>query len=128
MTNWSQNVSTSVNVFAGTPSDLWNSGNWGTIKWGYGSNDLIQQLNHVLGDSLSPTDAIGSHSPVHVLAGSISLAEIVPSEILSDGSGWTYNFPSNVSNVINESNPSWASGTTGVQAWTSGVTGSTVWS
>lgn len=150
MANWNQTVSTSLNLLAGTPADLWNGGNWGTLKWGYGSNDLIQRLNHVLGDSLAPTDAIAGHSALHLLtseaitptdtytpyfftqinltAQSLAFASALLSDTLSDGQGWNYIFPSNVSNVVNESTSTWSSGVANSNAWTSGVAGSTTWS
>lgn len=72
MANYTQTVAESLRVFGVVPSTKWGTYNdyvmtWGVDKWGYGSEDTPQQVNKVIGESITPADSLGPKQVVHYL-------------------------------------------------------------
>lgn len=128
MTDFTQTVNESLNVFGGAISDNWNAYNWGAFKWGEGTNTIIVDTDNYIAESEAPTDSIDSLDSIVVIPESISVAGDPTSETLSDGSGYDYVFPSNQTNHENQSLATYTAGSNPNNSWSSANAGSTTWS
>lgn len=127
MANFTKTILNAVNTFGGI-TDKWNERNWGSFKWGEGTNDLPVDVTHLISESISPDSAILSKNPNHVISESFSPTSEMISETLTDGSGYNYVFPSNTTEHENQAIASYTSGTSPNNSWSSGSAGSTTWS
>ena len=129
MANFSKTISNSINTFAGGPSSLWNSYNWGAFRWGEGTADIIHLIVHLISESQSVSDSLAGFAVTHTLATeTLSPTSETTSEQLQDGSGYTYIFVSNASDAENRDDAVWASGAANSQSWSSASVASTSWS
>jgi len=144
-------ISNSLNTFGPAPSDVWNAWNWNAFKWGEGTADLQVFVNLIVNTSdLAPTSAMSLHWGFYI---SIADASLTPtssidaylytsitisnalsptadmySESLTDGSGYSYVFASNVTNAEDGTTPTYTSVSDGTGTWTAVSAATTTWS
>lgn len=133
MANFTKTVSMSVNCFGGGPSTKWSTNaagtyimTWGTSKWGEGTEDIKQEVELVVSNSISEDVALNFDVTKQV-QGTISVDSETSSEGLKSG-GWNYVFVSDTTEAENRDPSTYTSGSAGAQAWTSATAGSTNWS
>ncbi len=127
MANFTQSISESLRVF-GCKTDYWGSFNWGAYKWGEGTADFPVSVANVVSESFAPTDTISKLDPISVIGDSISPTNNNTSETLTDGSGWYYVYPSDVTNHENQSLVSYTSGSNIGSNWSLASASATTWS
>lgn len=127
MADLTQSISESFNLFGGR-TDLWNAFNWGAFKWGEGTAPLIVDVTDLISESLSPSDAITRFDSIGLVSETLSPTNDMTSEGLTDGSGYSYIFPSDVTNHESQAIPSYTTGSDPSSTWTSATAGSTTWS
>jgi hypothetical protein len=128
MSDFTKTISNSMNLFGGSPSSLWSSWNWNAFKWGEGTSDLPVDVVHLISESLTPDSAITSLEITFMLSNSLSIDSSNASEYLTDGSGYNYVFPSNVTNHENQAIASYTVGSPAGSSWSPSGSGSTTWS
>lgn len=128
MADFSKTISNSVNLFGGSPTSLWNAWNWNAFRWGEGTADLPVAVMHLIGESLSLDSGIGKFDTAHLISESLSPDSAMDSEYLTDGSGYNYVFPSDVTNHQDQAIASYTVGSNPSNSWSSAAAGGTVWS
>ena len=128
MANFTQTISNSLNLFGGSPSSYWNAWNWNAFKWGEGTADLAVAVTHSISETLVIDSQVPTRDSEHVISEMLSPTSDMSDEELTDGSGYNYVFPSDVTNHQNQSIASYTSGSNPSVTWSSGTAGSTVWS
>ncbi len=128
MADFTITIRNSMNMFGGSPSSLWGSWNWAAFKWGEGTADLPVEITHLISEALVLDSAIGGFEVNHVISEALGLSSDMVSEFLSDGSGYFYVFPSDVTNNDIRAIASYTSGSSPGSNWTSAAAGSTIWS
>jgi hypothetical protein len=144
MADLSITISNSLNVFGLGPPSLWGE-DWNEFNWGYGSATIPHDATHVYSTDLTPDTSMAfevSHlveetlTPTDDYSKEASISynnDLVPEfemtdERLGDGSGYTYVFPSDATNLEDRDVPSYTSQAAGSQTYTSAAVGSTTWS
>jgi hypothetical protein len=126
--NHTQTVSESLRFFGVAPSNKWNEYNWNAFLWGEGTNKVPVDVQALLNsDTITFTD-FEFLVQAKVIGESLSLAADPSSEFLTDGSGYTYVFPSDATDGEARDPVSWASAATGSGSWTSQAAATTSWS
>lgn len=107
---------------------MWGAYNWLAFRWGEGTADLPVAIGKLISESITPDSAINGFDSVHLISEIISLDSDMTDERLTDGSGYTYVFPSDVTNHENQSLASYTTGSSPNNTWTSATAGSSNWS
>ncbi len=149
MTAYSITVSNSLRTFGGGPSDKWAERNWNAFLWGEGTNDLPQNVRHLLATSpLVPTSAMPGFAVVHrltvqsiapdtaisfryarAIANSLQLDSDVPTLEVQDPEGWLRGFsPPGTPNASDRTTTPWAGASSAAVSWTTAPAGTTTWS
>jgi hypothetical protein len=129
MADYSVTLNNSLNLFGVAPTSLWNAYNWGSFLWGEGTQDLETRTVKVLDSSVSLDSAVTlSAYFVISVANDLSTSADMGSESLSDGSGYNYVVPSNVTEFENRSIASYTAGSAASTSWTTATATSVVWS
>ena len=129
-----QTVTNSLNLFGGGPSTKWGANaaatytmTWGTSKWGEGTEDIRQDVEHgPITGTITLSEPTLAFSVTKLLSETMTLSSDSSDQGLQSGS-WNYIFPSNQTDADNQLVPSWAAGTAGSSSWTSGTVGTTTW-
>ncbi len=127
MANFTKTISNSLNLFGGSPTSLWQAWNWNAFKWGEGTADLAVAAMHVISESLSLDSLVYDRSVVFVLSNTLSMDSDMNESYLTDGSGYSYLFPSDVTNHEDQSIASYVSGSRPSNSWSSGSVGASTW-
>jgi hypothetical protein len=129
MADYSQTVVEGLRVFGGAPTNQWEAYNWNAFTWGEGNNAFIANPLVLISDSqsLAQTDEVQA-AFFAAVAEAITTGMVPTSEVLTDGSGYSYVFPNNTTDGEERDPVSWASGAAGSTSWSSGTAGSTDWS
>lgn len=128
MADLTKTITNSLNIFGGSPSSKWAAWNWNAFKWGDGTADLAVDVTHLISESVAPDSAILQNDVVHLISESLASTSEMISETLTDGSGWYYVFPSDVTNHENQSLASYTVGSTPSNTWTAASASTTTWS
>lgn len=128
MANLTQTITESVNLFGGAPANLWNQGNWNAFKFGEGTNAMLASIGGYVLETLASADTIPNLNSTTLISESVSPTSNNSSETLTDGHGYYYVFPSDVTNHENQSLASYTAGTAPGNTWTSASAGSSNWS
>lgn len=144
MANFSITISNSLNLLGLGPPSLWGE-KWNQFYWGFGSatipfnvlhvystdltpdTSMAFEASHLIQESLTPTSDVSKEAQITYSNDLVSEFEMTD-EQLSDGSGYTYIFPSDASNLEDRDYPTYASQAAGTQTYTSASVGSTNWS
>lgn len=149
MTNYNQTVVEGLRVFGGAPTNKWNAYTWNSFKWGEGTNPSIVSTIVLMSEVATPsqtdtpsayfytevaeaaapeqTDTISAYRYTEV-AEDVSPAMAPTLEVIGDGSGYSYVFPNNTTNLVESDTTPWSSGTVGAVTWSSGTVSTTTWS
>ncbi len=127
MTNFSKTLSVSIRCFGGARTPLWGEYNWNAFTWGRGF-DVIASPMHVLGNSITPSEALANKRAGKLVGDSISPTSDATVEYLGDGNGYLYVFPSDETNAGHRDIPTYTSAAIGTAAYTSIAVASTTWS
>lgn len=125
-------VTNSVRSFGPAPSTKWGAGSpytmtWGTSKWGEGTQDLIVSVTKYLSNSQgSDTTLYKSNSKFY--SSSVSPTGEMSREVLSDGSGYSYLYPDNTTDLEGRDFTTFTSGTAQTTSYSSATAQSTTWS
>jgi hypothetical protein len=128
LANFTKTISNSLNLFGCSPSSKWGAWNWNAFKWGEGTADLPVDVTHLISEVLTLDSTIPQHVVEFVLSVSLAIISANESEYLTDGSGYNYVFPSDVTNHENQTLASYTVGSGPTDNWSSGSGGSTSWS
>lgn len=129
MTAFNITISERLNLFGGAPSDKWSEYNWNAFLWGEGTNKTLASAQILLTDSQPLTDALTTETQFNrTVSETLAVAGAPSSEVLRDGAGYVYVFPSNATDGEARDPVDWTSGTTAQGSWTSQTAGSTPWS
>lgn len=109
MADHTKTISNTIYLFGMSPTSLWGSEVWGDFLWGDGDAGLPLEIGKNFSES-------------------ITLDSEMISEGLSDGEGWSYVFPSNVTEAEDRTTTSYTSGTAQGTSWSSASVGSVTWS
>jgi hypothetical protein len=93
--NLSISISNALNLFGGSPSTKWGSGNmtWGASKWGEGTLNTPFVVIKQIDNALLPDATIATLLEVQIgIANALAFASDSTAEGLGDGSGWNYIF------------------------------------
>lgn len=122
-------IANHINCFGPAPSNKWNAWNWAAFAWGEGESDLIAYVVKLLSESVSTSDTITPTVDFYLsIANTLSPVGDMGSEVLADGSGYTYVFPSDATDGEDRDTPSWSSGSASSASFTCQAAGSTTWS
>ncbi len=103
MANLSITISNTLSVFGATPPSLWGVMVWGVDNWGYGSSDLLENVDKLVSNTLTLDSAVALQVEWNpVISNTLTLTEDMTSETLADRSGegaWLYEFPGSVTNA-----------------------------
>lgn len=131
MADYSISISNSLNVFGPAPSDLWNERAWNSFLWGEGSNDLQVIVTKYIENltELSLDSSVSAYAYFNMtLDNSLAPDADMYSESVSDGSGWSYVFPSNVTDGESRFTPTYTEAAAASTTWTSATVATTTWS
>lgn len=132
MADFNITISNHVNTFGPESTNTWG-GAWGAVwnqfLWGYGNVGLVTSVGKLISESQALSDQV-TISVYFYKSISNALAPVgdMGSESLTDGSGYSYVFPSDTTEAEDRDFPNWTSGTTGSQSFTCQAAGSTTWS
>ena len=126
MTLLAKTILNSVNTFAGI-TDNWNAWNWGSFKWGEGTADLPISMTHLISESILPDSGV-KFEVEHIISEILFPTSAMNDEELTDGSNYTYVYPSDVTNAQNRVVTNYTSGINSNDAWTSGAVNPSIWS
>ncbi len=144
-------ISNSLNTFGPAPTDLWNEWNWNAFKWGEGTADLQVFVNLIVNTSaLAPSSAVELFWNFYISIADASLvldSSVTPyfytsiniantltpvadmyAESLTDGSGYNYVFPSNVTDAEQRTIPTYTDVDGASTTWTTSTASTTTWS
>lgn len=94
MADLQQNISNTVGMIAGGPSAKWGAVTWNAFVWGEDS-DLITNVTKLIVNAQASDTAL-SKTPTKVVTGqAITMQSDPSSEMIGDGSGYSYVFVSN---------------------------------
>lgn len=127
MADFTITILNSINTFAGI-TNKWNEWNWGFFKWGEGTADLPVAVVKLISETLTPSDALVQLAPDKLISETLSPTGDLSSEVLTDGSGYSYIFVSGVQNAESRSIVSYTSGSDPSVSWASHVSASSIWS
>jgi hypothetical protein len=127
-------IANSLNVFGDDPPTRWGTSahfvmTWGTDKWGYGSEDMQEEVGKFLEPgSVALTSAITQIEVVLILSNAITFSSALTLERLSDGSGWDYVLPGGTTNGVDQIATTYANGSSASTTYTTSSAPSTTWS
>lgn len=137
-------IANTVGVFGPSEANRWGASNWNAFTWAY-STDLRMSTGKVVANTLSPTST-AAKAAVHYLSESLTLDSSVAvafsrfisnsltvtgdmlSQVLQDGSGYTYNFPDRATDGEDRDETTWTDSSGASTTWTPPSTPSTTWS
>ncbi len=149
MTAYSITVANSIRTFGGGPSDKWAEKNWNAFLWGEGTNDIPQNVRHLLATSpLVPTSAMPGFAVTHklttqtitpttgityryarIIANSLLPTSDVPTLEVQDPANWLRGFsPPGTPNASDRTTSPWSGAASAAVSWTTATAGSTIWS
>lgn len=128
MADYTITITESLNMFGGGPTSLWNSYNWGSFNWGEGTADVITSTNHLVSETVTFTDSIVSKVIGKLVSETLTPTDAIAAEYLQDGSGYNYLFPSNTTNHVDQSIPSYTVGSTPDNSWSEDSDPNSTWS
>ena len=125
-------ISNSMRVMQGGRPTLWgNTGattmTWGTDKWGYDSEDGIQDVDKFFTDTLSLAGAYAELLLDHAFANTLTLGSEMTSELLTNGI-WSYVFPDDVTEAEDRATNTWAAASSQSSTYSDASPPSTSWS
>jgi hypothetical protein len=129
MADYNVTVVESLRLFGVQPSDKWQQYNWNAFLWGEGTNAVLASASPLIAESQSFTDDLTTAAEFNrQVDEAITLSGAPSSEVLRDGNGYVYVFPSAASDGEDRDPVDWASGTTASATWSSQAAASTTWS
>ena len=126
MADFSITISNVVGVFGPEPTEAWGYMVWGTDKWAYATEDLPATIGHVV-DNTQTVDSDITKLASHQVDESLVLGSETTSEYLTDGSGYNYVFPGNVTNADNRISTNWTALTYDTATYTTSSRPTTTW-
>lgn len=132
MADYSITISNSVNAFGPESTNTWG-GSWGAVwgqfLWGYGNVGLVTTTGKLISEALVCTDQFEIAVYFYLsISNTLTPSGDMDSESLTDGSGYSYVFPSDTTEAEDRDFPTWTSGAAGSQSFTCQAAGSTTWS
>lgn len=128
MADFTITIANSLRFFGGSPSSKWAEYDWNAFKWGEGTNTTILAVNKAIDNTLGLDSAISEFSNDKMILESLSFDSDMTDEELTDGSGYSYVFPSDVTNAEDRATASYTSGSVAGTSWAAASAGSTPWS
>jgi hypothetical protein len=129
MANYNVTVVESLRLFGVQPSDKWQEYNWNAFLWGEGTNAVLASASPVIAESQAFSDDLTTAAQFNrTVDESLALSGAPSSEVLRDGNGYIYVFPSDATDGEDRDPVDWSSNATGSGAWSSQAAASTTWS
>lgn len=146
MTAFSKTIVVSISLFGYAPPSLWNQYNWGSFKWGEGTNTTPRTISHVYTNSLGSDstvvnsvsklidNSLGSDSTVAkdtgrtIAIGTLGVNVDMAGEALADSEGYAHIFPDRTAQGESRSFETWADAADPSDTWASAAVSSTFWS
>lgn len=134
MANFTITITNQVRTFGPAPSSKWGTNTpyamtWGTTKWGEGTEDLQVAYGKLLGESVTPSDALNlSVGFQRDFSNSLTFTGDLSFESLSDGSGWAYVFISNTTDGEARASNTYTAASRATTTYTSLTVSATTWS
>lgn len=129
MADYNVTISETLRLFGVQPSDKWAEYNWSAFLWGEGTNKVLASALSVVSESQTFTDDLTTAAEFNrQVDEALTLSGAPSSEVLRDGNGYVYVFPSAASDGEDRDPVDWASGTTAPGTWSSQAAASTTWS
>jgi len=134
MADHTQSINESINCFGPGPSTKWGTAandvyvmTWGTDKWGEGSEDLHQNVEKVLSESESTTDAFLELQTTKLLSESQASSDN-NTEITNQLGSYYWEFISQVTDADDRQVTSWTAGVDPTAGFSTVSDPSTTWS
>lgn len=132
MANLSISISNRINTFGPAETSKWGTMLWsatGAGMWGEGVNHLLFIVGKLSAETVTVSEVFEFSVRFGMsLAESITVLSENEDLILTDGTGYSYIFPSNTSDGAEQDTPVYTSGAAASGTWTSGTVTSTSWS
>lgn len=130
MADFSIAINNSLNLFGLADTDKWNAYNWNAFIWGEGTLDSEQLV-----DKTITAGSIGSDSAITTIVdfllsftNSIGSEADMFSEGLTDGSGYSYVYPDDVTDAESRYFPTYSSQSVASTTWSTATVSTTTWS
>lgn len=132
MADYNKTITNHINVFGPESTNTWGGSwgaTWGSFLWGYGNVGLVTLVQKLISEAVVTTDLLTISAYFYQsISNGFAVAGDMGSETLTDGSGYSYVFPSDTTEGEDRDFPNWTSGTTSSQSFTCQAAGSTTWS
>lgn len=128
MANFTKTITNTVNCFGPAPT-FWNFFNWGSGKWGEGSQGLVKSNNKAIANSQSISDDyVTLFYAIITITNQISTAFEMTQETLTDAAGYNYVFTGNTTNSDDRVDTVYQNTSSAAVSWTADTKPTTTWS